>query len=351
MSVVIDPSISAKGIEILREEFLKRFHQKSAHIQDLGAISGRRTLYRISGENASAIIAYNPDSKESATFYWTTEHFQSFNLPVPKIYSFLEKESLMLIEDLGDSTLLQYLNATWAERKEPVPPDIEELYRKAVVLLPRFQVEAGSSIDFSKCYPSTEFDRKDLEWDANYFIKEYVSRVDVDFDKEQFWLGINPLIDHLTRAERNSYLMRDYQARNLMVKNNEIFVLDYQSGRKGPLQYDLASLLRQSTAQLPVSFQLKMVDIYLDALSSYRKVDRAEFFSYYRGFELIRMLQSLATYGIRGLKEGKKQFKKSIPLGLKALASILDDFSLPINTGNLVLELRKVTEAPVITPS
>jgi hypothetical protein len=115
-----------------------------------------------------------------------------------------------------------------------------------------------------------------------------------------------------------------------MLRDGQPFFLDYQGGRKGALQYDIASLLFDGKADLPPELRQELLDYYLDCLSAYIPVDREAFMHYYYAFVYIRIMQAMGAYGFRGFYERKAHFLQSVPFALKNLRWLVHHVKLPI---------------------
>jgi len=293
-----------------------------------------RKYYRLSSRSGTAIGAWNPVKEENTAFISFSRHFASYGLPVPQIFQADPDNNVYLVEDLGDTSLLSQVE--FAQNKGTFPEEVRRYYQQALTLLIRFQVEAARDLDYSLCYPREQFDSRSMGWDLNYF-KYYFLRLHTGFHEERLEDDFTQLVAYLDQADSQHFMYRDFQARNILIRNDELFFIDYQGGRKGPLQYDVASLLFQSKAALPPSFRDEMLDYYLKELNKVLQVNEDEFRSFYDGFVLIRILQVLGAYGFRGLIEKKPYFMLSIPGALKNLEWWLQSTRLPLE----LPELRK----------
>ena len=137
----------------------------------------------------------------------------------------------------------------------------------------------------------------------------------------------------------------DCQSRNIMLKDGKVWFIDYQGGRKGALQYDLASLLYDGQADIPQAVREELFEFYLDELEKIIPVDRYEFMRFFKGFVLIRIMQAMGAYGFRGFYEKKEHFLKSIPFALDNLEAILRKLDLPVELPELTKVLHLVTQS------
>jgi aminoglycoside/choline kinase family phosphotransferase len=296
-----------------------------------------RSYYRLQGLHESVLGAHNEDIRENEAFISFTNHFYSEGLPVPRILASDPASRIYLITDLGDTTLYQVL--TNSRNAEPdgsssrFSPELMEIYKKAICWLPVFQVKCGQTLDYSVCYPRSAFDRQSMMWDLNYFKYYFLKLAKIPFDEQDLENDFIGLCDILLEVDADFFLFRDFQSRNIMVFNNEPWFIDYQGGRKGALQYDIASLLTDGKADIPMADRDELLMFYLDQLERTCPVDRQKFLKYYYAFALIRILQALGAYGFRGYYEHKLHFLQSIPFALRNLryfrAKHLIDFDLP----------------------
>ncbi len=311
-----------------------------ASIDQLPASGSDRVYFRLSAREKSAIGAWNPVAEENEAFLHFTDVFFRSGLHVPEVYAADTEENIYLIEHLGDITLFSLMeNRLFAD---VFPGDIANLYMAALSELVRIQVIGGEKIDYGKCYPYPVFDNQAMLWDLNYF-KYYFLKLHVNFHESRLEDDFKTLAGYLAAADNSYFMYRDFQSRNIMIHEGKPFFIDYQGGRKGPLQYDVASLLFQVKADLPWHFREEMLNHYISELKNYREVDETAFREQYFGFVLIRLLQVLGAYGFRGLVEKKQHFLASIPYALKNLRWWLDNVNLPVDLPELVKSLSALT--------
>jgi aminoglycoside/choline kinase family phosphotransferase len=287
-----------------------------------------RAIIRLSGGAFSAIGILYPVHEENKAFLEFSRHFRRHGLPVPEIYAEDLSQGAYLEEDLGDMTLFEFLSGN--RDGASIAPQAIEAYRKVVAMLPRFQVEADRDLNYKVCYPRSSFDRQSIAWDLNYFKYYFLRLSGVPFNEQALEHDFGRLTKFLLGASHDYFLYRDFQSRNIMLRNGEPFFLDYQGGRKGALQYDIASLLYDGKADLPPELRQELLDHYLDCLSSYIQVDRAAFLEHYYAYVYIRILQALGAYGFRGFYERKAHFLQSVPYALKNLRWLAHNVKLPI---------------------
>jgi aminoglycoside/choline kinase family phosphotransferase len=306
-----------------------------------------RRYWRLSKGNLSAIGAWNPVVEENEAFFSFTLHFHREGLRVPAIYGIDKAREAYLIEDLGDTSLLSLLERRNPD--DPVPEEIVTVYKKSLEELVRFQVKAGKDLDYSYCYPHTSFDKRSIMWDLNYF-KYYFLKLHATFHEGRIEDDFNALADYAGETESDYFMYRDFQARNIFIKNDQPYFIDYQGGRKGPLQYDVASLLFQVKADLPFELRQELLDYYISVVEKAVPINIKVFIKQYYGFVLIRLLQVLGAYGYRGLIEKKPHFLASIPYALKNLQWWLENNTLDINLPELTPTLIELTNLKQYKP-
>ena len=238
-------------MDVLQKLFEQHFHSPAERVQPLqGQFSGSgRNIIRLANDKFSAIgILYNV-REENAAFLEFSRHFRRHGLPVPEIYAEDLNQGAYLEEDLGDTTLFEFLSKNRAG--ETISPQAIDAYREVVATLPRFQIEAARDLNYKVCYPRGSFDRQSIAWDLNYFKYYFLRLAGIPFNEQALEDDFSRLTKFLLSADREYFLYRDFQSRNVMLHNGHPFFLDYQGGRKGALQYDVASLLYDAKADLP----------------------------------------------------------------------------------------------------
>lgn len=308
-------------------------------IQVLRAHASARKIYRLHlGGGRSAIGIVNDKIEENIAFVAFSRSFVALGLRVPCILA-SDDGNLYIETDLGDRTLMDVLTA---ERLGGAVGDrVERLYRQALNDLLVFQTQGLGAIDTGLCYQGSRFDPAAVKRDLAYFALEYLGRTGVPNE------GLDEDFEELAKRsddyERGYFMFRDFQSRNIMILNENPWYIDYQSGREGPLQYDVASLLFQSQANLPYSLREELFDYYVELLSSRTGLDKKRFKDHYLVFVLIRALQNLGAYGKLGLGQGKEYFKNSIPYALQNCGYLLKHWPNGLDCN----ELRKRLEVAI----
>jgi aminoglycoside/choline kinase family phosphotransferase len=317
-------------MEVLKQLFEKHFGIPAEEVKPLqGQLGGSgRAIVRLSGAGSSAIGILSSIREENAAFLEFSKHFRRHSLPVPEIYAEDLDQGAYLEEDLGDTTLFDFLGAH--RSGDAIAPEAVEVYRKVVAVLPRFQVEAGRDLNYKICYPRSSFDRQSIAWDLNYFKYYFLRLAGIPFNEQALELDFTRLTKFLLAAPRDYFLYRDFQSRNVMLENGQPYFLDYQGGRKGALQYDIASLLYDGKADLPPHLRQELLDYYLDCLAGFIDLKREAFMEHYYAYVYVRILQALGAYGFRGFYERKAHFLQSVPYALKNLRWLAASVKLPI---------------------
>ncbi len=305
--------------ELIEELFHSFSSDKITGIEKLPKSGGDRIYYRITTDTKSYIAAHNLNIKENSTFLYFTKQFNNIQAPVPQIYVVSSDSTLYLQEDFGAQCLLDIL-----ERKGYTEP-VKELYKKTLKALAQLQVKADADLDYNECITSKEFGKQAILSDLLYFKYYFLDTLKLPYDKEKLGDDFEALSSYLNHADHKYFMFRDFQSRNVMIKKEEPYFIDYQGGMKGALQYDVASLLWQAKADLSDEWKKELLQYYIDCVEVElgQTVDRTRFVSQYNGYVLIRLLQVLGAYGFRGLFERKAHFLTSIPLALQNLRAFL----------------------------
>ncbi len=341
-------------MEVLKRLFEQYFHLPVERVQPLqGQLGGSgRKIIRLSTDKLSAIGILYDVREENVAFLEFSRHFRRHGLPVPEIYAEDLSHGAYLEEDLGTTTLFEFLSDH--RNGAAIAPEAVAAYRKVVAVLPRFQVEAGRDLNYKVCYPRASFDRQSIAWDLNYFKYYFLRLAGIPFNEQALEDDFSRLTKFLLIANRDYFLYRDFQSRNIMLrkvvnkvpnkvlnkvpnedpkevpKEDQPFFLDYQGGRKGALQYDIASLLYDAKADLPPELRQQLLDHYLASLAGFLDLDRSEFMQFYYAYVYVRIMQALGAYGFRGFYERKEHFLQSVPYALKNLRWLLHNVELPI---------------------
>ena len=344
-----------ESIDVLKQLFERHFRSPVERIEPLqGELGGSgRKILRLTHQDRTAVgILYNVRA-ENAAFLEFSRHFRSLGLPVPEIYAADLDAGTYLEEDLGDVTLFQFLSNNRAG--DDLAPPVVEAYRNVVAELPRFQIEAAQGLNYKVCHPRSTFDRQSISWDLNYFKYYFLKLAGIPFGEQELQNDFDHLTRFLLTANRDYFLYRDFQSRNVMLRGGRPFFLDYQGGRHGALHYDIASLLYDAKADLPPAIRQHLLEHYISTLARFIPLSQEEFLRHYYAFVYVRIMQAMGAYGFRGFYERKPHFLQSVPYALKNLRWLLQHVKLPIALPTLLgafedmiasEKLQRLTAAP-----
>jgi aminoglycoside/choline kinase family phosphotransferase len=317
-------------MDVLEKMFEQHFHSPVERVQpvqgELGA-SGRK-LIRLTGGKRSAIGVLYDVREENVAFLEFTKHFHARGLPVPEIYAEDLNQGAYLEEDLGDTTLFEFLSKN--RNGSNISPQAIDIYRKAVDVLPRFQIEAGRDLNYKICYPRAVFDRQSIAWDLNYFKYYFLRLAGISFNEQLLENDFSRLTKFLLTADLDYFLYRDFQSRNIMLRDRQPYFVDYQGGRKGALQYDIASLVYDAKADLPPELRQQLLDLYIARLADFISLKPEAFMHHYYAYVYLRIMQALGAYGFRGFYERKPHFLQSVPYALENVRWLLGHVELPL---------------------
>jgi aminoglycoside/choline kinase family phosphotransferase len=311
----------------------------------------QRTYHRLIADDGSTLIgAFGPDQDENRAFLSFSRAFRDIGLPVPAIHAVDEAAGVWLEEDLGETTLFASLEDARSRGGGSFPDSLLPVYRRVLEILPRFQVEGDAVVDYSNAYPHSTFDRQSILWDLNYFKYHFLKLACIPFHEARLERDFDALTECLLAAPRDFFLYRDFQSRNIMVRDGEPWFIDYQGGRRGALQYDVASLLYDAKADLPEGIREELLTWYLDALADHVEVDRDLFHRHYRGYVLVRIMQAMGAYGYRGFFERKPRFLQSVPYAAANIRRLLER-GLPVALPELERSFERIVEEWAAPPA
>jgi aminoglycoside/choline kinase family phosphotransferase len=316
-------------IEYLKNLFVQRFSCQPLIVEKLPQSGSYRQYFRLSNNEISAIGVYNEDKKENKAFVFFCKHFFKEGIAVPELYLADLDNDVYLQEDLGSECLLDFIE----KDNKLYSADLINLYKKVIHNLAGMQINGGKGLDYSLCVPRDTFDRQSIMWDLNYYKYCWCRLAKQPLDEQKMENDFSKLTDYLLSERHDFFLFRDFQSRNIMIKDGQSFFIDFQGGRKGALQYDIASLLYDAIAEIPEKLREDLLDYYMDCVEEYMKIDRKVFRSKYYAYALLRLMQAMGAFGLRGLHENKQHFIDSINPGmcnLKALiGNLRRDIDLP----------------------
>lgn len=326
------------NIDIIKTRIIslinKELHDNIVDIKTIPQSGSSRKYFRIITETTSYIGTYNDNIEENNAFIHFSKHFRNANLPVPEVIAIDKDNKCYIQTDLGDEFLFDYARRCISHGS--FDDTTIELYKKAIENLVHFQIKGHENLDYSVAYPSPSFNFQSIIDDLNYFKYFFLKlNEEITFNETRLNKDFTEIAQYAMSAPNDFFMYRDFQSRNIIVRDNNTYFIDYQGGRKGPLQYDIISLLYQVKAQIPKNIRGILLQHYKDNLSKYINLYDVNFDKYYNTFVLIRLLQVLGAYGFRGLIQKKQHFIESIPYAINELIDLKDNLDFPFATDEL----------------
>ncbi|MCM1021497.1 MAG: phosphotransferase [Muribaculum sp.] len=285
----------------------------------LSPAGSNRKYYRLTSTDRNCepmIGTYGPDKSENEAFCYLAKLFSyEFKLNAPRVFG--QGDKCYLQDDLGDTSLFDLIN-----KPGEISAEVKTLIVKTIRMLADFQWKPLNSIYWSRCYPVESFDERSIMWDLNYFKYCFLKNTGIEIDENKLEDDFIVLTNELLKIKPQTIVLRDFQSRNIMIKNSEPYVIDFQGSRRGPCQYDLVSFLWQVRAGFSKEFRNEMINEYLDAASRYHHFNETQFRADLDTIVLFRSLQVLGAYGFRGLVEKKPHFVKSLIPAVSRLSEI-----------------------------
>lgn len=321
-------------------ELIETLGEKALETIAMPSSGSSRRYFRVKTDKRHLIGAYNINIEENDAFFSFSKHFKACGLPVPEILAISPDKNVYIQTDLGDDTLFNHVENCL--KNDKFDAETIELYKKSLEKLVDFQIVGHKGLDYSKAFPTPAFDEMSIMDDLNYFkycfLKE---QEEISFNETRLDVDFQRLAKYILEAPSEFFMYRDFQSRNIMIVDNEPYFIDYQGGRKGPLQYDVVSLLYQVKARIPDDLRKELIDYYKQKLSkSCRDAQpcistTTEFDKYFPAFVLLRLLQVLGAYGFRGLIQKKLHFMQSIPYAIKELLKVNEQWTMPFELPEL----------------
>ena len=309
-----------------------------------GAGSNRK-YYRLQGSDGTTLIGVIGTSRdENHAFIYLADHFATRHLPVPTVVAQSEDGLRYLQTDLGDLSLYDALKGGRDSGGRYTQKE-KDLLHRTIAILPKIQVKGARGLDFSNCYPQESLDETNVLFDLNYFKYCFLKATGIDFHELKLEAAFKLMARDIVNIPGETFMYRDFQARNVMLdQDGNPYFIDFQGGRRGPVQYDVASFLWQASAKYSASLRAELINTYVENLKFYMEVNEKEFRQGLRLCVIFRLLQVLGAYGFRGYFERKKHFLESIPPAIANLRELLDDDGCPYPY------LREVLSAMVALP-
>jgi aminoglycoside/choline kinase family phosphotransferase len=302
-------------IQSIEQLFSTMSGEPVVSIDKIPQSGSNRTYFRLVTDRHSYIVTDGSNIQENIAFIKFSRHFKALQCPVPGILAVSEDQSRYIQEDFGDVSLLNKLE------QHGYTEYVYQLFQQSLRSLAYLQIKGNTGFDYSACLTSKEFGKQAILSDVLYFKYYFLDTLQIPYDKEKLIDDFEALSTYLSYVDHKYFMFRDFQSRNILIRDEEVHFIDFQGGMKGALQYDVASLLWQAKAELPGEWKNSLLEYYMDCAESELQtpIDRVRFVSQYNGYVLIRLLQVLGAYGFRGLFERKAHFLISIPIALRNL--------------------------------
>ncbi|MDE1191599.1 MAG: RNase adapter RapZ [Arachidicoccus sp.] len=328
----------------IKQTFASYINDKIERIEKLPQSGSDRIYFRLYTQGKTYIATVNNNEKENKTFIYFSLHFKKINLPVPTIYAVSDDSLTYIQEDFGNDSLSFILD------EEGHSERVYELFKKSLKQLARLQIEGNKGINYDMSLTAREFGKQAILSDLLYFKYYFLDTLGLPYDKQTLINEFEALSVFLTQTRYKYFMFRDFQSRNIMIKDEEVFFIDYQGGMQGALQYDVASLLWQAKAGLSDEWKSSLLEHYIKEIDSIldKPVDKDIFVNQYKGYVLIRLLQVLGAYGFRGLFERKAHFLTSIPLALKNLRWFVNNRSIGMELPELDAILKTIVSDEIV---
>ncbi len=265
------------------------------------------------------IITFNDNIPENESFFYFSKIFSELKLNTPKIFKISEDRKIYVQEFLGENTLSEVIE------KEGVNERVETLVMLSLEKLYQLQTLTEGKVDFVKTFEYESYDELPINNDLFYFKNFIADVLEIPYHKSTLLKEFKKLVSEIENLEPKGIMMRDFQARNIMVdENNTVYFIDYQSSMKGPLMYDVISFLFQAKANFPEDFRNEMLKYYFSLWKDENKINKLK--TSVKPIQLIRFMQVLGAYGFRGLIQRKKHFINSIEKGIGNIVNFAENW-------------------------
>lgn len=314
-----------KYLENILQTYENNFSEDFRGYEQLKSGVSDKLIIRIRTSGNNVIGIYNSFSKENITFLEFTKVFSVLGLNVPRILYVSDDFKIYFLNDLGANTLYDIIKCTNDRQK------LVLVYRKALENLIKFQYYGKQKIDFSFCFETREFDKEQIYLDTDKFEMFYVDKFlncKSKFHKDSF---INNILNHTVKVSDNYFMYRDFQPRNIVYNNDDLYFVDYQSGRLGPPQYDLISFLYSGSIDVTPNERKELSKFYFTEFGKYSNTDKNALMATLDYFALLRIIQVLGSYCYSFYMKGNKDILKKIPTAISNLETLkLEDKNLRI---------------------
>jgi len=277
-----------------------------------------RKIYRVKHKKGSVIAVSGPDISENEAFLSFRSTFENYGFRVPAFIAVTADRETYLLEDLGDVTVKTFCDEMLrSDNLEAV----KEIYGRVIEKLPVIQTKLYDKIDYSKCYQGSVFSGEYMEKDIERFEDFFLKRYHKNYDPVKFRMFKDQIISSSDLYEKKYFMYRDFQTRNIMLKDGELYFIDFQSGRKGSFYYDLASFIYSSGT---VNYKGMEDDVAKTYFNSSRHVD-CDIDSFKSGIDLfacLRVMQAVGNYAYYFYVRKDNSINSKKEYGLKTLMNL-----------------------------
>ena len=328
------PLRKRSATEVISSEDLIRFVRRYIKEDDLSweEITGDgspRLFYRVTGRKGKSwvVMVHERPPKdqrgvtENDSFLYIARHLKEKGVPVPGIYHHDMVRGWFIMEDLGDRHLQTEVMSIREDRERLI-----ETYQQVIDLLILIQVEGHEGFDLTKTHNAPYDQGFMLAWESGYFHSAFLNGfLGLDISGEELREELEDLARRAAEAQSGYFLYRDFQSRNIMVKDRRLGLLDFQGARLGPLQYDLASLLLDPYVELEEGVQEELLAYYLGRIQERITLDPQTFQEEYLLVAAHRNMQILGAFAFLSRVRGREYFREYIPPAVKSLRILLGD--------------------------
>lgn len=297
--------MSLKEIKKNFEDFI---NGNAADFQALPQSGSSRANFIGKSNSQTYIITYNENIRENEAFFYLSQKFSELNLNTPRIFSINRERNIYIQEFLGEHTLSDIIS------KEGHSQNVKSLVQKSLDKLFELQQKTKNKIDFSQSFEYEKYDELPITHDLYYFKNFLIDVLEIPYHKSSLLKEFKILTKKIENLSPKTLMIRDFQARNIMVMNDDVFFIDYQSAMEGPAMYDVVSFLFQAKANFPEEWKKEMLNYYINLWDESTQKQLWEALPY---CQLIRFLQVLGAYGFRGIIQKKPHFLSSLEQGIR----------------------------------
>jgi len=308
-----------------------RFDVDEIKISPIEKGGSDRKFYRVrcSSEQSLILVKYNREREENRHYVEIAQFLEAHEIRAPRIYHHDADEGLIWLEDLGENDLFSYRSESWLVRRafyESVLDEVRKLH----------QLPESVCVEMRQHLPA-EFNAALYLWEQNYFFENCLGRY---FKIEQAKMEqVARLPEFASIAERLAELPRvlvhrDFQSQNILMRNGQAYLIDFQGMRPGLAQYDLASLLYDPYVELSAAERDELLEHYCGGKLA------NDFRETLRLCAMQRLMQALGAYGFLGLVKGHEHFLQHIPKAVNSLREVVAEIDGLELFKNLLLELH-----------